>query len=143
MSVEQQEEELFRQKLEQEKLELEERAREAKKPRHEALEMYAHLEDQEAPEVMALTSTLQEAIKTEFVDTTLIIIAHRLQTVMTTNRVLVLDEGRIVEFDSPTNLLNQGGVFKSMVDGSGDRDTLYRMASAGRPHLDEGVAKSP
>ena len=63
-SVEQQEEELFRQKLEQEKLELEERAREAKKPRHEALEMYAHLEDQEAPEVMALTSTLQEAIKT-------------------------------------------------------------------------------
>lgn len=50
--------------MEQEKLELEERAREAKKPRHESLEMYAHLEDQEAPEVMALTSTLQGVLKT-------------------------------------------------------------------------------
>lgn len=54
-----QEEELLRQKLEQERLEAEERAREAKKPRHEALEMYAHLEDQEAKDVMALTSALQ------------------------------------------------------------------------------------
>lgn len=49
--------------MEQERLELEERAREAKKPRHEALEMYAHLEDQEAPEVMALSSALQVTTK--------------------------------------------------------------------------------
>ncbi|GJE95189.1 WD40 repeat domain-containing protein [Phanerochaete sordida] len=59
-----QEEELLRQKLEQEKLEAEERAREAKKPRHDDIEMYAHLEDQEAKEVMALTASLQVTTKT-------------------------------------------------------------------------------
>ncbi|EKM55479.1 uncharacterized protein PHACADRAFT_208996 [Phanerochaete carnosa HHB-10118-sp] len=59
-----QEEELLRQKLEQERLEAEERAREVKKPRHDSLEMYAHLEDQEAQEVMALTASLQVTTKT-------------------------------------------------------------------------------
>ena len=45
-------------------MEAEERAREAKKPRHDDLEMYAHLEDQEASEVMALTASLQVVMTT-------------------------------------------------------------------------------
>jgi WD repeat-containing protein 76 len=60
----QQEDELLRQKLEQERLEMEEAAREAKRPRHEALEMNMQLEDQEASEVMALTASLQVVTKT-------------------------------------------------------------------------------
>jgi ABC-type multidrug transport system fused ATPase/permease subunit len=38
---------------------------------------------------------------------------------MDSDRVLVLDDGRVVEFDSPSELLAKSeGVFKSMVDKS-------------------------
>ncbi|KAG9012453.1 hypothetical protein FRB94_006069 [Tulasnella sp. JGI-2019a] len=72
-------------------------------------------------------NAIQEAISKEFNDTTLIIIAHRLQTIMTADKVLVLDAGKVVEFDSPAALLAKGGTFKALVDGSGDRDTLYEL----------------
>ena len=47
---------------------------------------------------------------------------------------MVLDAGKLVEFDSPNNLLQkEGGMLKSLVDGSGDRDALYKMAAAKKP----------
>ncbi|KAL1741080.1 hypothetical protein HDZ31DRAFT_46206, partial [Schizophyllum fasciatum] len=62
-------------------------------------------------------------------DVTLITIAHRLQTIMDADRILVLDAGRIAEFDSPSELLKkEGGRLKALVDESGDRATLYEMA---------------
>ncbi|KAG9012444.1 hypothetical protein FRB94_006059 [Tulasnella sp. JGI-2019a] len=72
-------------------------------------------------------TAIQKVIASEFNDTTLIIVAHRLQTVMSVDKVLVLDAGKVVEFGSPAALLNKGGMFKSLVDGSGDRDTLYGL----------------
>ncbi|KAG8864753.1 hypothetical protein FRB96_003338, partial [Tulasnella sp. 330] len=72
-------------------------------------------------------TAIQEAIAKEFNDTTLIIIAHRLQTIMTADKVLVLDAGNVVEFDSPAALLEKEGTFKALVDGSGDRDALYDL----------------
>jgi len=72
-------------------------------------------------------AAIQEAIATEFNDTTLIIVAHRLQTIMACDKILVLDSGKLVEFDSPKALLTRDGVFKSLVDGSGDREALYKM----------------
>lgn len=72
-------------------------------------------------------SAIQEVIASEFNDMTLIIVAHRLQTIMSSDKILVLDAGKVVEFDSPTALLKKGGMFKALVDGSGDRDTLYGL----------------
>lgn len=72
-------------------------------------------------------TAIQEAIASEFNDMTLIIVAHRLQTIMGADKILVLDAGRMVEFDSPKALLKKGGTFKALVDGSGDRETLYRL----------------
>lgn len=47
---------------------------------------------------------------------------------MDSDKVLVLDAGSVVEFEAPANLLaGSGGVFKDMVDGSGDRDALYDL----------------
>ena len=42
---------------------------------------------------------------------------------------MVLDAGKLVEFDTPATLLKKEGFFKSLVDNSGDRATLYTMAA--------------
>jgi ATP-binding cassette subfamily C (CFTR/MRP) protein 1 len=62
---------------------------------------------------------IQEMIRENFASATILTIAHRLNTIMDSDRVLVLDDGRVVEFDSPSALLaKKDGVFKSMVDKS-------------------------
>ncbi|XP_012526578.1 multidrug resistance-associated protein 5 isoform X3 [Monomorium pharaonis] len=51
-------------------------------------------------------ATVQNTLQNEFADCTVLTIAHRLQTVLTCNRILVMREGKIVEFDAPTTLLS-------------------------------------
>lgn len=48
---------------------------------------------------------VQNMIKKEFSECTVLTIAHRLQTVLSLNRILVIDDGQILEFDTPSNLL--------------------------------------
>ena len=48
---------------------------------------------------------VQKTIRAAFADATILTIAHRLNTVVDYDRVMVLDKGEIVEFDSPQNLL--------------------------------------
>ncbi|KAH9077606.1 hypothetical protein EDB83DRAFT_2285647 [Lactarius deliciosus] len=63
-------------------------------------------------------------------DVTVITVAHRLQTIIDADKVMVLDAGRLVEFDKPNELLKiEDGKFRSLVDESEDRDLLYAMAS--------------
>ncbi|KAJ4477282.1 hypothetical protein J3R30DRAFT_3657757 [Lentinula aciculospora] len=62
-------------------------------------------------------------------DVTLITVAHRLQTIMDADKIMVLDAGRIVEYDSPKELLkNKSGHLRALVDESADKEYLYRMA---------------
>ncbi|XP_059177498.1 multidrug resistance-associated protein 1-like [Physella acuta] len=49
---------------------------------------------------------IQKTIRSEFQGCTVLTIAHRLNTVMDYDRILVLDKGRVAEFDSPAVLLN-------------------------------------
>jgi len=61
---------------------------------------------------------IQEMIRENFADATVLTIAHRLNTIMDSDRVLVLDDGNVAEFDSPSALIRQGGIFASMVEKS-------------------------
>ncbi|CAK6976427.1 ATP-binding cassette sub-family C member 3 [Scomber scombrus] len=62
---------------------------------------------------------IQSTIRTQFEDCTVFTIAHRLNTIMDYTRVLVLDKGQIAEFDTPTNLLSQRGIFYGMAKDAG------------------------
>lgn len=48
---------------------------------------------------------VQDTIRTAFADCTTLTIAHRLHTIMDSDRILILDAGSILEFDSPKTLL--------------------------------------
>ncbi|CAL1686668.1 unnamed protein product [Lasius platythorax] len=52
-------------------------------------------------------ATVQNTLQNEFADCTVLTIAHRLQTVVTCNRILVMSDGKVVEFDAPTVLLSR------------------------------------
>ncbi|GJJ10044.1 hypothetical protein Clacol_004270 [Clathrus columnatus] len=68
---------------------------------------------------------VQNTIREELRDTLVITIAHRLHTIIDYDRILVLDSGKIVEFDSPAKLLsNPDGIFMQMCRKSVDWETL-------------------
>lgn len=90
---------------------------------------------------------IQESLRTEFKDATVITVAHRLQTIMDSDKIvrstasliimfclmsvaqMVLDAGEVVELDTPRALLKKDdGFFRGLVEGSADRDDLYSAA---------------
>lgn len=78
---------------------------------------------------------IQETVRKEFKDKTVLTIAHRLNTIMDSDKILVMDAGRVAEFDSPLNLLqNPSSLFSSLVNDTGERSAkqlrqLAMMAS--------------
>ncbi|CAG8638751.1 2355_t:CDS:10, partial [Racocetra fulgida] len=74
---------------------------------------------------------IQKTIREEFSDATLLCIAHRLRTIVDYDKILVLDAGRIVEFDHPYILLQKpDSMFRGMCDRSGDLAELVKIAKA-------------
>lgn len=75
---------------------------------------------------------IQRSIREEFQDSTLIVIAHRLSTVVDFDKVLVMGDGKVLEYDEPRLLMeNDEGEFRRMVDESGERDVLEEMMRQG------------
>ena len=64
-------------------------------------------------------SLIQQTIHTEFHDQTVLTIAHRINTILDSDRVMVMSGGEIVEFASPARLLkNKQSMFYSLVHGN-------------------------
>ncbi|KAJ3291001.1 hypothetical protein HDU79_002770 [Rhizoclosmatium sp. JEL0117] len=79
----------------------------------------------------ATDANIQKTIRTSFKDATVVTIAHRLRTIIDYDRVLVLERGKIEEYDSPLNLLKkESGIFKKMCEESGEFTELLKMATA-------------
>ncbi|WVW80972.1 hypothetical protein I302_102963 [Kwoniella bestiolae CBS 10118] len=77
----------------------------------------------------ATDEAIQAAIRSEFKDSTLLTIAHRLSSVIDYDRLLVLSDGKVAEFDTPINLLRKDdSLFKSLCEKSGKYKELYRAA---------------
>lgn len=75
---------------------------------------------------------IQQTIRTKFIHCTVITVAHRLHTIIDSDRVMVMDSGAIIEFDEPYNLLqNRKGIFYGMVKQLGPQEfkRLYQLAS--------------
>ncbi|KAJ7062906.1 hypothetical protein C8F01DRAFT_986153 [Mycena amicta] len=63
---------------------------------------------------------IQQTIREEFAGSLLITVAHRLKTIIDYDRVMVLDQGKVVEFDTPLSLIQtEGSVFRGMCMKSG------------------------
>lgn len=59
---------------------------------------------------------IQKCVDEEFKDCSMVIIAHRVQTVMECDKILVLELGRVDDFDTPQNLMRKGGFFAEIVE---------------------------
>lgn len=81
---------------------------------------------------------VQAAIEAARTDRTVILVAHRLTTLLNTDRIFVFDDGRVVESGSYEALVDQGGAFAELVQSasadlsmSGSIPTLPPRAAAG------------
>ncbi|RUS20234.1 hypothetical protein BC937DRAFT_95643 [Endogone sp. FLAS-F59071] len=90
----------------------------------------------------ATDQKIQNTIRHEFASSTLICIAHRLRTVIDYDKILVLDHGKVVEFDTPYALLfgpnSKNSAFRDMCEKSGEMETLSELA-AKKQQLDESM----
>src|SRR5699024_2256503 len=84
------------------------------------------LDDSTSAVDTATDAKIRAAFAKEIPDTTKIIIAQRLSSVESADRILVLDDGRIDAFDTPEHLLAHNAIYQeihqSQMEGGGDFD---------------------
>ncbi|MGB2768572.1 MAG: ATP-binding cassette domain-containing protein, partial [Candidatus Zixiibacteriota bacterium] len=59
---------------------------------------------------------VQEAIDRLMKGRTVFVIAHRLSTIQNVDKIVVLEQGRIVQMDDHKSLIEQGGLYKRLYD---------------------------
>ncbi|CAL6025768.1 Xenobiotic-transporting_ATPase / Multidrug resistance-associated protein [Hexamita inflata] len=72
---------------------------------------------------------IQQTIRTVFSEVAVLAIAHRLDTVIDFDRIIVMDQGNIAEFDTPANLIRKEGIFFELINKTGV-DTSEKLKNA-------------
>ena len=77
----------------------------------------------------ATDMAIQQTVRVQFKDYTVLTVAHRLQTIMDSTKIMVLDQGICAEYDTPANLLARpDGILYDMAQKTGDFDRLKEIA---------------
>ncbi|NXE67919.1 MRP6 protein, partial [Calcarius ornatus] len=66
-----------------------------------------------------IDAQIQSMLRTQFRASTVLTVAHRVNTVLDCDRILVLENGRVAEFDTPEQLIAQKGLFYRLMEESG------------------------
>jgi ATP-binding cassette subfamily C (CFTR/MRP) protein 1 len=78
---------------------------------------------------------IQTSIKTFFKDTTVLSIAHRLNTIADFSRVLVLQDGELMEYDTPHTLLSDpSSLFSILAEATGPSNAALLRSIALERH---------
>nr|XP_023023834.1 probable multidrug resistance-associated protein lethal(2)03659 isoform X1 [Leptinotarsa decemlineata]XP_023023843.1 probable multidrug resistance-associated protein lethal(2)03659 isoform X1 [Leptinotarsa decemlineata] len=86
---------------------------------------------------------IQSTIRQKFATCTVLTIAHRLHTIMDSDRVLVMDAGQSVEFDHPHSLLqNKTGVFYGLVKQTGQAMAANLQSIAEESYISKTTSTS-
>eukprot|EP01017_Pseudomicrothorax_dubius_P031328 TRINITY_DN3988_c0_g1_i5.p1 TRINITY_DN3988_c0_g1~~TRINITY_DN3988_c0_g1_i5.p1 ORF type:complete len:109 (-),score=23.31 TRINITY_DN3988_c0_g1_i5:97-423(-) len=82
---------------------------------------------------------IQLALREGLKESTVLTIAHRLDTVTVSDKILVLSQGKNVEYDTPANLMeNKTSIFREMVESSQAQKSLTKnMVSKDSPKSDK------
>jgi len=78
---------------------------------------------------------IQHVLEQELGNTLVLTIAHRLQTVLGNDRILVLDDGRSAQFDTPHALLAHQGLFRDLAWDAGISLDSYEAQERTRNHV--------
>lgn len=77
---------------------------------------------------------LQATIRNEFANCTVLTVAHRLNTIMDYDRIIVMDSGKLAQFDTPFNLIHaKEGIFYELFD-SLSQDNKQELREIIRKH---------
>src|SRR2546426_780119 len=93
-------------------------------------------------------AVIQEVLDRLMEGRTTLIFAHRLSSVIRADRILVLDEGRVVESGSHAELMGHGGAYHRLMaaqaqDGAGRAEPLVALSSAAAPATGEDESADP
>ena len=78
---------------------------------------------------MRTDDLIQNILKTKFKESTILTIAHRLNTIADYDNIIVMHRGRVMEIGAPYELILKGGMFSDMVNHTGkNAENIIKIA---------------